>query len=130
LTKNTKNYDLKPPVSCLVMPHTPKIQVQDSEMIVNSYALGIESLISNPKYSNTDEMKEFKNNQHDQKKNTSLSKISNIMVYLGDVLNYEFTEFLPNIWSHSIHQSEDIRTKQFANFIAYTLTIIVTVNNL
>ncbi|ORE05722.1 hypothetical protein BCV72DRAFT_208714 [Rhizopus microsporus var. microsporus] len=44
------------------------------------------------------------------------------MDYLRDVLSYEFTEFLPNIWSHSIHRSEDIRTKQFANLIAYTLT--------
>lgn len=43
---------------------------------MKSCALGIESLmISNPKYSNTDEMKEFKNNQHNQKKNTSVLKL-------------------------------------------------------
>lgn len=122
LTKNTKKYSLKPPVSCLAMPHTPKIQVLDSETIMKGCALGIESLINNPKYSKTDEMKELKNNQHSQQKNTSLSKTSNIMDYLGDVLNYDFTEFLPNICSHSIHQSGDITTKQFANLITYTLT--------
>ena len=44
------------------------------------------------------------------------------MDYLGDVLSYDFTEFLPNIWSYSIHESGDITTKQFTNLIAYTLT--------
>ncbi len=43
------------------------------------------------------------------------------MDYLRDILNCEFNEFIPNIWNHSVHRSEDIKTKQSANII-YSLT--------
>ncbi|CEI87855.1 hypothetical protein RMCBS344292_02263 [Rhizopus microsporus] len=79
LTESTKKYSLKPPVSCLAMPHTPKIQVIDSETIMKGCALGIEFLINNPKYSKTDEMKELKNNQHKQQKNIFLSWTTLVM---------------------------------------------------
>ncbi|KAI9273833.1 hypothetical protein EDC94DRAFT_510359, partial [Helicostylum pulchrum] len=57
-----------------------------------------------------------------QQSNTSLSTINGIMVYLDDLLSYNFNNFLPNIWTHKIHQSDNMKSKHFANITAYTLT--------
>ncbi|CEP19194.1 hypothetical protein [Parasitella parasitica] len=122
LTKNSKTYSFKPPVSCLTMPHTPKIQERDSRAILKNCALGIESLINKSEYTNTDEMKELKTNQKQQRDNMSLSKICGIMDFLRDALNYEFNELLAALWTHPILDSSDSTARHFASIIAYTLT--------
>lgn len=70
MTKNQKEYTIKGSSSCLVMPHTPKMQSADRKMIMESCLLGIGSLVNDPKYCNSEEMKEFKYNQNMQQKIT------------------------------------------------------------
>ncbi|CAO3639361.1 unnamed protein product [Mucor hiemalis] len=122
MQKNQKRFILNSALSCLSAPHKPKVQKVDRKTIADLCSLGIECLVDDELYKDTDAMKEFKENCSMQERNSSLLEVCQILDFLDDVLNCPFGKFPHTLWSHPVHDSTDTDTNNLANIISYTLT--------